>query len=260
MTQTQLRRIRPASSHLVASSVAAAACLAFAQLSFASALTVPSGDVVVTVTGLNPETQQLRVATFRANVNPDGAFDISNETSPGTNWSLTDLDISGNVDPFTSLNYAITNNAAVTLLFTVSVTLPISAQGPTTLHGGSMGATLTDANNNGSATVSTVSGMPFYRGQIDGATVLSIYPDPYSLGVAFAGQSIQVPALNPGLPGPTLPSGAALNTIGIINQFSLSPGDIIAGNSFFTVVSVPEPSTLALLALSFIALAGRCRR
>ena len=78
------------------------------------------------------------------------------------------------------------------LLFSVSVTLPIAPIGPLTLHGGSMGATLTDANNNGSSTVSTAGGLPLYRGQIDGATVLSIYPDPYSLSVAFAGQSINV--------------------------------------------------------------------
>jgi hypothetical protein len=116
-----------------------------------------------------------------------------------------------------------------------------------------MGATLTDANNNGSATVSTAGGLPLYRGQIDGATVLSIYPDPYSLSVAFAGQSINVPALNPGLPGPTLPSGAAASTIGIINQFQLSPGDIFAGNSFFVIELVPEPSTIGLAAAALTA-------
>jgi hypothetical protein len=113
-----------------------------------------------------------------------------------------------------------------------------------------MGATLTDANFNGSATVATSVGVPLYRGLIDGVPVLSIYPDPYLLSVSFAGQSVPVPPLNPGLPGPTLASGPALLTIGIVNQFTLSPGDIFSGNSFFVVEAVPEPSTLALLAVS----------
>jgi hypothetical protein len=261
MFRTQLRRIRTASSLLFSGSIAVAVCLAFAQLSVASPLAVPTGNVIIAVTGENPVTHQGRTANFTAAINTsDGTFELIDATSPGTGWSLTDLDVSGNSDPFTSVNYAITNSAAVTLTFTVSVTTPISAQGPLTLHGGSMGATLTDANNNGSATVGTSPGVPLYQGQIDGATVLGIYPDPYSLSTVFAGQSIQVPALNPGLPGPTLPSGAAVNTIGIVNQFTLSPGDIYSGNSFFVVVSVPEPSTLALLAITVVTLAGRRRR
>jgi hypothetical protein len=260
MIRTQLRLIRPASSLLFSGLGAVAACFAFAQLSFASLIALPSGNVVVTVLGMNPVTQTGRTATFTTTVNPDGSFGIANATSPGTGWSLTDLNVTGNADPFTSVNYAITNSAAVTLTFTVSVTTPISTQGPLTLNGGSMGATLTDANNNGSATVSTAPGVPLYQGQIDGATVLSIYPAPYSLSVVFPGQSIQVPTQNPGLPGPTLPSGAAVSTIGIVNQFTLSPGDIFAGNSFFTIVSVPEPSTFALLAVCVATLAGRRRR
>jgi hypothetical protein len=221
-------------------------------------------SVVVTVKGVNAATpeQPGRTAEFKIPVQDNnGRFELSNARSPGTDtgWSLTDLDVSGNVDPFTSLNYSITNNAAVTLLFTVSVTLPVVPQGPATVHGGSMGATLTDANFNGSATVATSGGLPLYQGQIDGVTVLSIYPDPYSLSVPFAGASVNVPALNPGLPGPTLPSGPALSTIGIINRFTLSHGDIFAGNSFFVIEPVPEPNTLALLGLCVIGFAGRRR-
>jgi hypothetical protein len=233
-----------------------------ASTATADRMNLPTGEVLVSVTGVNPQTQQGRTAEFRVAVESDGDFALVDAMSPGTNWTLTDLDVSGNVDPFTSLNYAVTNNAAVPLLFTMSVTLPISPQGPTTLHGGSFGATLTDANNNGSATVSTAGGLPLYRGQIDGATVLSIYPDPYSLSVAFAGQSINVPAMNVGLPGPTLPSGPAASTIGIINQFMLSPGDIFSANSFFVIEAVPEPSTLALAAAasSLALLVARRRR
>jgi len=259
MTRTPLGRIPETVSLLFLGCIAVAASLAPAHFSSASPMTTPRGDVVITVTGVNPSTSIGRTVEFKATVNPDNTFELRDQSSPGQGWSLTDLDVSGNIDPFTSLNYAITNNAAATLLFTVSVTLPISPQGPATVHGGSMGATLTDANFNGSATVATSVGVPLYRGLIDGATVLSIYPDPYLLGVSFAGQSVPVPPLNPGLPGPTLASGPALSTIRIINQFTLSPGDIFSGNSFFVVEAVPEPGTLGLLAvsLSIVTLARR---
>jgi hypothetical protein len=259
MTRTQLQRT---SLHTyLCGCLAVAIVFSLTRCSFAGPMT--SGpSVVVTVKGVDAATpdQLGRTAEFKIPVQDDnGRFELSNATSPGTGWSLTDLDVSGNVDPFTSLNYSITNNAAVTLLFTVSVTLPVVPQGPATVHGGSMGATLTDANFDGSATVATSGGLPLYQGQIDGATVLSIYPDPYSLSVPFAGASVNVPALNPGLPGPTLPSGPALSTIGIINRFTLSPGDIFAGNSFFIIEAVPEPNTLVLLGLCVFGFAGRRR-
>ena len=259
MTTTQSGRIHPASSLRISGCIAAACCLALAPVSFAGQITAPSGDVVVSVFGGIPGTTQGRTVEYMADVNSDGSFELPNQTSPGTNWNLTRLVVSGNVDPFTNLNFAVTNNAAVTLLFTVSVTLPIVPQLPATLHGGSMGGTLTDANNNGSGSVATSGGIPYYQGQIDGATVLSSYPDPYTLSVAFPGQTVNLPALNPGLPGPTLSSGPALSTIGIINRFTLSPGDSFAGNSFFVVVPVPEPSTLVLLAMACVAVAGRRR-
>ncbi len=240
-------------------------CLAFA-LFFVFYDTLQAGSmgtsepVVVRVTGVDPGTGQGRTDEFVVPVKSDNSFALVDASSRGTLWDLNGLTVRGNIDPFTSLNYAVTNNAAVTLQFTVSIVLPIAPQLPATLHGGSVGGTLTDANNNGVATVATVGGgVPFYQGQIDGFTVLSIYPDPYSLSVAFAGQTINVPAMNVGLPGPTLPSGPAFATIGIINRFSLTAGDQFSGNSFFVVVPVPEPSTLALLGLCIMGLAGRRR-
>jgi hypothetical protein len=260
VTTIRSKRIHPASFLCISGCIAAACFLALTPVSFASPLTIPSGDVIVTVAGVDPNTLQGRSVDFKAEVNSDGSFRLSDQTSQGTEWSLTRLEVDGNVDPFTNLVFAVTNNDPVnTLLFTVSVTLPIAPQLPATLHGGSTGGTLTDANFNGSATVATSGGIPYYQGQIDGTTVLGIYPDPYSLSVAFPGQTVAVPPLNPGLPGPTLPSGPALSTIGIINRFTLTPGDTFSGNSFFVVVAVPEPSTLLLLAIACVAISGRRR-
>lgn len=222
--------------------------------------TSPSGEVTIEVRGWDPTKtpDQGRTETYRIPVQNDNSFDLifKNSVRP-TGWTLTDLAVVGNVDPFANLNFAVTNNAGVTLQFTVSVTVPVAPQGPLTLHGGSFAASLVDTPTVPGATVATASGVPLYQGQIDGTTVLSIYPDPYSLTVPFGAGN--VPALNPGLPGPTLPSGPATSTIGIINTFTLTPGDSFAGVSFFVVVPVPEPSTMALVVLSMMTL-GTWRR
>ena len=124
--------------------------------------------------------------------------------------------------------------------------VPIVPQLPATFYGGSTGGSVTDANNDGVGGVSTVAGLPFYAGQIDGATVLPIYADPTNFPILFAGQTLNIPAQNPGLPGPTLPGPPAFATIGIVHNFSLSAGDSTATTSFFVVEPVPEPTTLAL--------------
>ena len=260
MFHALFRRAFAAHTSVFACFLVLAVCCAVAQPALAGPMS--TGDrspVVVSVRGWNPEKDMAESVDWQVPVGDDLNFSLRNAKWSGEDWSLDDLSVSGNVDPFTSLNFAVTNNAAVTMLFTVSVTLPIVPVGPLTLHGGSTGGTLTDANNNGIATVATPAGIPYYRGQIDGATVLSIYPDPYSLSVPFAGATVNVPALNPGLPGPTILSGPALATIGIINQFTLTPGDQFSGNSFFVVEPVPEPSTIALAALGLVMLALRRR-
>lgn len=231
-------------------------------LSAGSVGTSPPADVMIEVKGWDPTRgpDTGRTETYRIPVQGDNTFDLVRGKIPAqpTGWTLTDLSAVGNIDPFASLNFAVTNNAAVTLQFTVSVTVPVAPQGPLTLHGGSFAASLVDSNAAGGATVSTATGIPLYQGQIDGGTVLSIYPDPYSLAIPFG--AANVPALNPGLPGPTLPSGPATTTIGIVNTFTLSPGDSLAGVSFLLVVAVPEPTTMAMVALGVMTFSTWRRR
>jgi hypothetical protein len=263
MMRTQLGRVMtlPAMSRTYL-----AYCLALGTVFLIANITVagtvgtsPAGQAIVTVTGVRQDGTNARSEIYRADIQSDNTFSLSHsKPATETGWTLTQLSASGNVDPFTNLNWAITNNAAVTLLFSVSVTLPIAPQGPATLHGGSTGATLTDANFNGSATTATFGVTPFYQGQIDGTTVLSLYSAPFSHTVSIAGDTTGF-STNAGLPGPILLSGPALLSIGIINTFTLTPGDSLSGGSFFVVVPVPEPSTMALVALSVMTL-GTWRR
>jgi hypothetical protein len=241
--------------------LALGAVLIFSNIASAGSVgTSPPGQAVVTVTGVRQDGTNARSEVYRADIQNDNTFSLSHsKTATETGWTLTQLSASGNIDPFTNLNWAITNNAAVTLLFSVSVTLPIAPQGPATLHGGSTGATLNDANFNGAGAVSTFGATPFYQGQIDGVTVLPIYPAPFTHTITFAGESTGFSA-NVGLPGSTIPSGPALLSIGIINTFTLTPGDSLSGNSFFVVIPVPEPSTMAMVALGVMTFSTWRRR
>jgi hypothetical protein len=254
MIRTQLERVmssRGLRRTYLACCLSLGTMLLFTNIVSAGSVgTSPPGQAIVTVTGVRQDGTNARSEIYRADIKGDNTFSLSHsnpDPQPGV-WTLTELSASGNVDPFAFLNYAIINNSNATLVFSVSVTLPVAPQGPSTLHGGSMGATLTDANNNGSATVATTGITPFYQGQIDGTTLLSFYNAPFSQTVSLAGNSIVV-AANAGLPGGTIPSGPALSSIGIINTFTLTAGDGLSGNSFFVVVPVPEPSTIAMVAL-----------
>jgi len=225
--------------------------------------TVVAEDVVIQFAGFDAETGEQLGSTvdLLIPVNSDDLFSVENLSFGGMFWEISNLNISGDIDPFTNLSFTVLNNAAVTANFVFNVTVPIVAQGPQTLIGGSTGGSVTDSNFDGIATVATIgSGTPFFSGEIDGSTVLEIYADPSSFSAPFAGGTANILALNPGLPGPTLSSGPAASTIGITHNFSLTPGDSIAVTSFFIVVAVPEPSSALLLGVGLPALLIRRRR
>ena len=177
------------------------------------------------------------------------------------------MSANGNVDPFTGFGFGVTNLLAVPVEFIFSISVPIAPIVIGTLHGGSTGGSVTDTSMDalgGVSPITSVPGTPFYAGKIDAATVLSIYPDPFSFppgGVfLFGGATVNIPALNVGLPGPTLPSGPALVTIGIGHRFTLSPGDSMGASSFFQVEPIPEPSSIVLAVIGGLGLLWVRRR
>jgi hypothetical protein len=104
MTKSQLGRTGTALALVRSAPLAALVALAITHTAVGDMATTPAGDVVVTINGVNPETQQGRTARFEVDVQTDGSFALTDGSSQGDLWSLTDLDLSGNVDPFTSLN------------------------------------------------------------------------------------------------------------------------------------------------------------
>jgi len=157
-----------------------------------------------------------------------------------------------------SANITFLNTTANPQIYTVTVTQPIAPPiTPSSLIGGSMGGSVTDANFDGLGGVSTALGTPLYLAFLDAAAVLPIYPDPTSFANPFGwpGQTVNIPAVNVGLPGPTIPAGPVFTSISIQHRFQLSPGDSMGITSFFVVV--PEPATLALLASGAIVLLRR---
>ena len=165
-------------------------------------------------------------------------------------------------DPFISASVDVNNNTASVQNYTLIFTLPISlAITGGSLMGGSTQGGVTDANFNGTGTLSTVGpGTDLYNGRIDGVNVLPLFPNPTAVNSPFAGGSSSVSA-NAGLPGPTIAGPDVLTSIGIEHEFSLTPGDRATFTSFFVVANaIPEPASLSLLAIGGLMLLYRRRR
>ncbi len=192
--------------------------------------------------------------------NGDGSFSYHGQRTQADEWGMT-FDITADPDPFVNAVVGVTNNSPVTQVYVFTISLPIFPALPSpTLSGGSTTAGLTDANGNGSATLSALPALSMYLGMIDGVGVLPLLPPgPGALtigpgGIPFSSVSTSVNAVPP-----AVPTGAALSFISIRHAFSLSPGDLAAFTSAFVVIpdNIPEPATLALLGGGMLMLARR---
>lgn len=195
------------------------------------------------------------VVTVGPDSSPLTATPTFTDNGDGT-WSSTgtlsipywdfDWNVTVDPDPIISANFSMVNTTAVTQSYIVSVTLPILAQTPLTLVGGSVGLSLTDSNFNGFAQVTDI-GTGIFQGQNDGVTVLELLNDPFALTAnLFAGQTVTANDVG-GLPGPSIVGPAATSTISIVHRFSLTAGDSVAFTSFYVVQAVPEMNTAVLV-------------
>jgi len=165
-----------------------------------------------------------------------------------------------NFDPFISASVDIVNTTASVQTYTLTFTLPISPAITTgSFIGGSTQGGITDANNDGIGVLSTTGpGTSFFTGQIDGVDVLHLFSDPKTITIPFMGGSAS-DSTSAGLPGGSISGPNALTSIGIKEQFSLTPGDRATFTSIFVVNAfpVPEPASVSLLALGGLVLLRR---
>jgi hypothetical protein len=177
-------------------------------------------------------------------------------------WEM-ECNITADTDPWVNSVIGFTNNTAVANLYTLTVTLPVPAILVPTVMGGSVGGSVTWNGAGGTGGILTYgtggAGSALFNGQIDFANVLSILPAPGGVAGAFPGNTVNIPATNVGLPGPTIPGPMVAGFIGIQLQFILSAGDAVAISSYFEVQPIPAPAGLALLGLAGIT-ARRRRR
>lgn len=199
--------------------------------------------------------------------NADGSYTVSGiqqgggtASAPvwGLSWNLT-----LNQDPSIIGTLTLTNLTSTTRNFNLAFSLPILSAFSPSQYGGSIDATLFDANGNGSAAMAPIAISPsIYRGTIDGITVLSLLGASMSCSGSGPGCTASTSDIF-GLPGPTEPGPAVNSAIGMFLNFSLTAGDRVSFLTNFTVeppaAPVPLPASLPLLLLGLGALARKRR-
>lgn len=182
-----------------------------------------------------------------------GAQQVCAGSAVGDSFSIPNFTFAFDPDPSVVLFFAIQNTLATEQTFTLSAAVPVVPVGPGLVINGSIGGSLTDANQDG-ATLADATGAPLYAAIIDGAPVRSLLDAPQSFSTATS------TTIGPAEFGPEVFAGAAASFIALQIQFTLSPGDVASFTSVFNVVPVPEPGTMVLLASGIAGIAAWGRR
>ncbi len=255
----------------------------FAAIALPILVAAPAGAVMITgpsmgitVTGMDGTSQSFDAmdlatlnalagmsATMQTTINPDGTKTISGTMTMMDVWDFTWM-LTTNLDPFVTLHTVITNTNSTDQVFGVAAGAPVFPPiTPSSRMGGTLGGTVVDTNNDGSAhLLAPMGGGAIYEARIDGTGVQTMIPPGNGLtysGAAGGFASFVIPP-SFGMPGVTQPGPAVMSSIGIVNIFDLSAGDTATLDSYFEVLPVPEPASAGLVALALIGLAAARRR
>lgn len=160
-------------------------------------------------------------------------------------------------DPVLGFDFTFSNDTDTTQSFNVVMTLPVTPWPGETKIGALIGGSVTDANANGHAVLSSVNNSSIFTGSIDGATWLPLMSD-VLVEVPNAGGTSFITDID-GLPGPTKTGPTVVDShLTIELNFQLTAGDEASFSGMFIVEYVPAPAgTLLLFGAGFI---GRRRR
>jgi hypothetical protein len=135
-------------------------------------------------------------------------------------------------------SFDITNTSNTTQIYTLTSAIAVDAMPAGCLLGASIGGSVTDANFDGSASLTSAFGNPLFWGGLDFAA-------------PFAGGTASVGPESIGLPGPSAPGaafGAGYQSIAL--RFALSAGDRASFSGVFVLQPVPAPAALAMFAIA----------
>lgn len=168
--------------------------------------------------------------------------------SLAVSWSLGAVQ-----DPTVFGDFSITNNSSIALDFDIFLSLAVAPLAMPPSMSGFIEGSVTDTNSSGDATLG-VRGNSVYTALIDGSPASPGFLLSTDTTVTTPGGTTTIDRLS--FASSVVPS--VNSTIGIRHQFSLTPGDTVTLNTSFTVV--PEPATLALLAVGSLVMLRRRRR
>ncbi len=160
---------------------------------------------------------------------------------------------------FVTTNIVITNNSLSTETFSSEVVMPLTQTITSPQMNGGIEGTITDLTLD-TATVSAPAGWQIYTPRIDGIDEVDgfLMVDPFSEFAGFLATS-QVGPEAFGDSTPLAASQDAVQSIGLLLNFDLSPGDSASFTAHFQLTALPGPGGVAAFVIAGLALRRRRR-
>lgn len=222
--------------------------------SHAASVTAPDLGGSVEVVGMMTKNFNFNVMSSNIVPQEDGTTyrfmgnDLANNGSIDVwdyNWNIL-----ANADPFIDSTFTIINLTGGTQTFNVSFGLPISPAFSPANKSGLLGIDFSDANSDGSASVTLNS----WDGLIDGASAMNLF----AVAIPCSGTNC-TGSVAPVTDGPLLHAAGVSTDIGNTLSFDLSTGDSITVHTRFEVTPVPIPAAVWLFG-SALGMLGWMRR